>query len=455
MQIERTLARFVAASSDVEASPPARRVAKNILLAVSGTAAAGAAEEGCDALLDLLVQRGGREEATVWSCGRKLPATSAAYANGVMSRALDYCDAMAPGLHIGSSLAPAALAVAERRGGCSGTELLAALCVGAEVASRFNLSEAQYAGFDPTGVAGVFGASAAAARLMGLDEVRTRHALSLAFNRCGGSFQSNVDGALAVRFIQGWVAEMGVHCAELAAAGVTGPDNFIEGVYGYCALYGRGTLQPERIAQGLGVRWEMERMMFKRYPSCGLTQGLTHLALRAVEEDGVQPEAVESMEVTLPPYAHRLVGHPFRLGANPRVNAQFSAQFCVANVLVRGSSRLEHFQPEQVADPRIAALISRVRVVADDGLDARGHSAVDLRITTRDGSVRNWSLDIAPGFPGKDLSQEEHRARFEDCLAYASRKLDPARVARWLDAVEGLEYVADIRQLVPLLVAAR
>ena len=37
----------------------------------------------------------------------------------------------------------------------------------------------------------------------------------------------------------------------------------------------------------------------------------------------------------LPPYAHKLVGHPFRIGSNPRVDAQFSAGYCVANALVR------------------------------------------------------------------------------------------------------------------------
>ncbi len=66
---------------------------------------------------------------------------------------------MAPGIHIGSSLVPAALAAAEL----------------------------------------------AAARILKLSPARTRHALALAFNRCGGSFQSNIDGSLAVRAIPGWV----------------------------------------------------------------------------------------------------------------------------------------------------------------------------------------------------------------------------------------------------------
>ena len=130
---------------------------------------------------------------------------------------------MAPGIHIGSSLIPAALAAAELAGGCSGAEFLAALAAGAEISSRLNLSEAQYDGFDPTGIAVVFAPAAAAARILGLTPEQTLHALALAFNRCGGSFQSNIDGSLAVRAIQGWVAETGVVCAQMAQRGFTGP----------------------------------------------------------------------------------------------------------------------------------------------------------------------------------------------------------------------------------------
>ena len=451
--LEQQLAGFVHSAHTGSMPPAAKQVAKDILRAVTGTAIAGAMEDGCEALLGLLTRRGGAPEATVLVWGTQLPATSAAYMNGVMCRALDYCDAMAPGLHIGSSLVPAALAAAELAGGCTGDEFLAALCVGAEISSRLNLTESQYDGLDPTGIAGVFASAAAAARLLCLTPEQTLHAMGLAFNRCGGSFQSNVDGSLAVRFIQGWVAETGVHCAQLAREGITGPVNYIDGVYGYRKLYGRGRVTVEQVTGGLGERWAMEGMMFKRYPSCGLTQGVTHLALQAVNE-GINPGDVESIEIHLPPYGHRLVGHEFRMGDNPRVNAQFSAQYCVANALQRRSSVLDHFRPSQVGDPEIARLISRITVVPDPAMDARGHTAVDLAVRTKQGESRKWSLDIAPGFPGQDLTHGEHAARFNDCLAYAPIKLSTASTTRWLAAIDNLESVDDVRTLISLLTAA-
>jgi 2-methylcitrate dehydratase PrpD len=157
----------------------------------------------------------------------------------------------------------------------------------------------------------------------------------------------------------------------------------------------------------------------QKYPSCGVAQGVTELALQLVHEAGLTAADVQSAEVRLPPYAHRLVGQAFKPGANPRVDAQFSAAYCVANAFVRGSSRLQHFTPAQVANPQVGSQISRIRVLTDPAMDARGHTAVDQDVTSRNGQVYKRALDIAPGFPDADLTDAEHEARFRECLAYA------------------------------------
>lgn len=474
-QLAAWIVRFDANSLPERASLVARRV----LLAVCGTGVAAAREDGIEALRRWHLARGGAAQAHTLVFGDALPATAAAQINGTMCRALDFCDAMAPGPHFGSAVFPAALAAAELvaaeagasghggRRGPSGAEFLAAVAIGCEVGARFNLTESQYDGFDPTGVAAVFAATATAARLLRLTERQAQHALGLAFNRCGGSFQSNVDGSLGVRLVQGWVAAAGVECAELARAGLTGPTHFIGGVYGYAHLFGRGRLDPASVAAGLGEQWRLEAMMFKPYPSCGATQGLTSLVLQAARALGIEAVAangagvagstrtagstgmagadaaalVESVTVRLNPYCHRLVGQPFGRGANPRVDAQFSAQYCAANALVRGSSKLAHFTPEAVADAAVQALIGRVQVLADPALDARGHTAVDVAVALRDGRRRELSLDIAPGFPGNPLSEAEHQRRFDDCMAYAPWPLpgDDARAVR-----EGIDRLAQL-----------
>lgn len=451
MQVEAQLAEFVCSLRASDLPPSARQVLRHLLMAVGGTALAGAGEDGIAALRDLLRERGGAPQATTLVFGDRLPAAVAARFNGTLCRALDYCDAMAPGPHIGSSLFPAALAAAELADGCSGTEFMAALAAGAELGSRLNLSEAQYDGFDPTGVLVVFAATAAAARILKLTPRQTLHALALAFNRCGGSFQSNVDGTLAVRMVQGWVAETGVDCAQMAQRGITGPPNFISGHYGYAHLYGRDRFDVAATVAGLGNDWRLQRVVFKKYPSCGVTQGVTELALALVAEEGLRAEQVASATVRLPPYAHKLVGHPFRIGANPRVDAQFNAAYCVANAIARRASKLAHFAPAQVADEHVRRLIRRIEVVADAALDARGHTAVDLAVTTTDGRTLGRSLDIAPGFPGAELSADQHRARFDDCVDFAPRRPPAPQVAALLAALERVDMLDDARQLGMLL----
>lgn len=453
MTLESQLADFVCGWQAHDTPTAAQRITKLVALASLGTGVAGAGEDGIDALRQLLLSRGGQPQARSLVFGDRLPAVAAAQLNGTMCRALDYCDAMAPGIHIGSSLLPAALAAADLAGGCTGAELLAALVVGNEVGARFNLTEAQYDGFDPTGVAIVFASTAAACRVLRLNPKQTVNALGLAFNRCGGSFQSNIDGTLAVRVIQGWVAATGVDCAQMAAAGITGPVNFLTGVYGYPHLYGRDRLDVQQMLAGLGQDWRQLRMMFKKYPSCGATQGMTELLLQLVADLDLQPGAVGRITVRQPPYSHKLVGHAWRLGDNPRVNAQFSAQYCAANAVVRRASTLQHFRVDAIGDAQVQALIPRVHTVGDPALDARGHTAVDVELRLTDGRRHLRQLDIAPGFPGNELTDAQQRARFADCMAYAPRPLAAHQVQALLDAVDGLATLPDARALTDLLVA--
>ncbi|MEM5295558.1 MmgE/PrpD family protein [Burkholderia sp. JPY481] len=450
MEVEWKLVEFVLGFQLRDAPEHAVAVVRNMLLTTIGTAIAGASEEGCEAILQFVKARDGAGRASVFVYGDAVSAGGAALVNGVMCRALDFCDAMAPGLHIGSSLLPAAFAAVELAGGCSGEDFLAALVVGAELASRMNLTEAMYAGADPTGVAGVFGATAAVARILKLNRQQTLHALGLAFNRAAGSFQSNIDGSLAVRLIQGWVAESGVVCAQLAQLGITGPKRFLSGVYGYAHQFAKRNRKPEEFVEALGGQYRLVHTVFKKYPSCGLTQGVTELALRARNELGVEPGSIRRIEVMLPPYAFRLVGHDFELGDNPRVNAQFSAKYCVANAMLRGSSELGHFTKSSIANPELLAFIDRIEVISVEAMQERHHTAVDMYIETRNG--RSWStaLEIAPGFPGNALRDENHLERFKSCMRYANRGLSQQKIDQLMHSVLAIEEQSDVREILPL-----
>ena len=424
---------------------------KNQFLTIVGTTVAGAAEDGCMEAVRFYRELGGREEATILIYGGKIPAHDAAFVNAVMGRALDLCDSIAPGPHIGAALIAGALAAAELTGGMNGKDFLAAVTTGNEVAARMNLTEEAYNGFDPTGICVIFGVAAAVSRILGLSPEQTWNALALAFNRCGGSFQSHIDGSLGVRFVQGWVAQGGVICARLASKGITGPKELSRrGIRVSPSLRQR----PLRREQNYGGPWRAmgaQNMVYKKYPSCALTQGPTDVILRLMSEEKLSADDIDRILVTVPPYTHKLVGHEFEIGDNPRVNAQFNIRYCVANALIRRSARIEHFEEGLIRDGQAAELAKRIKVTADKALEARGHTPMDMRVWTRDGRELFRQIDIGPGFPGNPLTREDHEKRFQDCLGFAKKPISREKADQLSSMIADLEGVRDVREFVQLL----
>jgi 2-methylcitrate dehydratase PrpD len=461
METEEILAQYVSDAKYGDLPAASIDVIKKMILTVMGTTLAGAAAEGCPAILAQAKEWGGKEEATILVHGGKVPAYNAVLVNSFMARALDFCDAMSPGLHVGSSAVPVALATAELVGGCSGKDFLAALVLGTEISARVN-SVSDYNGFDPTGVCTIFAAAAVAGKMLRLDSRQMLNALALAFNRAGGSFQSNIDGSLAVRVIQGFVSQGGLICAQLAGRGITGPENFLEGIYGYLHLYGKDRYDPKTVIAELGQRFETNKTIFKKYPSCGCTLASTDAILDLIEEKDLTPENVANVEIRVSPYAYNLAGHQFELGDNPKVNAQFSIQYCVANALLRRSSKLNHFDEVCVRDDKVLELVRNVHVSADPSLgnpemldgSASTHLSVRMKVATKEGGAYYKDVDIPRGNPKNPLAGEEHIQRFRDCVDYADRRLPKFNIDKMVSLIAGLEKVEDVRTLIPLLLPA-
>lgn len=454
METEKKLAEYVSQSSFEDLPRKSVEISKNVIFTVLGTTIAGANAEGCRALVDQVREWGGKEEATILIYGGKVPAHAAALANSTMARALDYCDAMVPGMHVGSSSVPTALGMAELAGGCSGKEFLAALVLGTELAARIN-AVSVYDGFDPTGVCSIFATTAIAGRLLRLDSKQMLNALALAYNKSGGSFQSNIDGSLAVRVIQGFVSQAGITCAQLARRGITGPQNFLEGIYGYFHLYAKDKFNARALTQGLGETFEMDQTLFKKYPSCGCTLAPTDAILELAQEKELTPQDIEAIHIKVPPYNYKLTGASFEIGENPKVSAQFSIQYCVANALLRNSSKLHHFDEACVREPSVMALTRNIRISPDPSLadpDRLGFSlAARLNATTKDGRTYYKAVDVPRGAPGNPMTQEEHMERFRDCVDYANKAGFTVNTEKIISMIDRLEAAADVRSLIPLL----
>ncbi|MDB4443812.1 MmgE/PrpD family protein [bacterium] len=425
---------------------------KNLILTNLGTTIAGAVLEGCEALVDQIKGWGGKKEATILVHGGKVPAHNAALVNSYLARALDADDGIRPGMHVGASAVPTALAVSELAGGCSGKALITALAVGGEISNRINLVS-EYDGFDPTGVCSIFSSATAAGKILGLNRHQIWNALAIAFNRSGGSFQSNIEGTLSVRLIQGFVAQGGVIAAQLAEKGFTGPSNFLEGIYGYFHLFAKDEYDTLAVIGELGKRFEFMKTMFKKYPSCGSTISSTEAILDLMKNRDLTPDNITRIDIKVTPHSCKLVGAPFEIGENPRVNAQFNIHYCVANALLRKSSNLEHFEESRIRDPKIMDIVKKIHIEADPNLDERDETAVEMRVRTKNGETYDKRIDFAAGFHQRPLTNEELMERFWNCIDYAKKPLPKENVEELASSIRDLEKVEDVRRLIPLLLS--
>ncbi|HWB38569.1 MAG TPA: MmgE/PrpD family protein, partial [Rugosimonospora sp.] len=158
---------------------------------------------------------------------------AASFANTVAARYLDYNDTY-QGVGTGhpSDMIPGLLSVAEAYHR-SGTDLLVAVVAGYEafgaIAKEVPIRDK---GFDQGVLIGL-GAAAGAAKLRGLTEEQTREAIGLVVTMCAPT-RSTRSGRLFMWKGAATAAavKLGVFAARLAKAGMTGPDEPIEGRHG-------------------------------------------------------------------------------------------------------------------------------------------------------------------------------------------------------------------------------
>ncbi|MCL5959357.1 MAG: MmgE/PrpD family protein [Chloroflexi bacterium] len=428
--------------------------AKMSFLDVVGALVAGATARGCREVVDLVLEWGGKPESTVLMRGGKVPAHNAALANSVMARALDFDDSMYKGLHLSASLVPTAIAVAEKRGKVSGKEMLAAIALGTDIAGRIDYATVDYDGFDPTICCGIFGSTAVAARLLDLNEDQIASAFGIALNQASGTMQSNVDGVLSVRLNQGIAASAGITSALFASRGITGVRQVLDGQWGYFHLFSKDKRVAEHLVDRLGSVFYGNRTQFKRWPSCGSTLSATDAAVELVEQSHVRPDEIEKILVRCGRFVLSLVGHPFEIGDNPEVNAQFSVRYAVANAILRGHPRLEHFGEKLVRDPEVMDLAKRVDTVVDESPQFNQppfYVGAEVSFILRDGRTLTRYVKAWKGHYTNPLAMDDIVEKFNKNLSYASPWFDTSRGTTILDFVTNLETADDATPLIGAL----
>lgn len=349
--------------------------------------------------------------------GRPATARAAALVNGTAAHSVEVDDIYREAIyHPGAPTIAAALAVGQEMD-CSGAEFLKAVVAGYEVSTRIGaaMGRTHYRYWHNTGTVGTFGAAAAAAVIHQLDATRFAHALATCATFAAGLQQAFRSDSMSKPLHAGRAAEGGLLAAQLAAAGVTGSLDVVDGEAGMGRAMSDG---PDWAAatQTLGTTFHVNSMTFKNHACCGHTFAPIDGALALQRRMGVTPQQIARIRIATYGPALDVAGNPAPATA---AEARFSLPYVVATALVHGSVRLAAFQPLRLADPVTRSLMERITLEIDPELDQRfpGQRAARVVIETRDGRREEFFQPTRKGDPEHPLSDDELGEKFMELAA--------------------------------------
>lgn len=421
--VTEAIARHVAGTDPAAAPEEARARALAAVVDTVGVAIAGRADPGFAALRASVRAEMADGPATVWATGERTGPATTALLNGAAGHALDYDD-VADQIygHPSVVLVPAVLAVAEASG-ATGRDALGAYAIGYDVCSAVAAGmdvRAHYAhGWHSTATIGILGAAAAAARLLGLDAGRTRHALGIAASMASGSRQNF--GTMTKPLHPGLAARDAVLAATLASNGFTADESQLEAPMGYLAMYANGG-DPAAIAHALATPWELTRtgLNVKKYPCCYNTHRTADAVLDLVRAHPVAPEDIAGIRLTLEPGGYAPLIHP---RPHTGLEGKFSPEYVLAAAVLDQKITLATFADEAVLRPEAQDLLARVTrhesATPPDGPAEWEFAYAHVEIETKDGQVLRRRTDVPRGDHRAPLDRPALELKFRDCVDFS------------------------------------
>ncbi|GAB2736740.1 MmgE/PrpD family protein [Salinifilum aidingensis] len=373
------------------------------LLDLLGVAAAGARTPMARIALEHAAAEmpAGARWAELWFDGRLSSPAGAAFANAAVLDSFDGHDghALTKG-HAGAAVLPAVLASTGAR---SGRELITALVVGYEIATRAGIAlHAATSEYHASGGWNALGCAAVAARSLGIGPEESGHALGIAeYHAPRSPMMRCVDRPAMVKDGSAWGAHAGVHAAVLAARGFTGaPAGLVE----HAELWG-----------DLGVRWRIREQYFKPHPVCRWAHPAIEAVLGPMRAADVGCREIARIDVRTFAAAARLAA---REPASTE-QAQYSLPFAVAAAAVHGRVGAELLAAPSGAGAELRRLSRSLRVQVAPEFERvfPEQRWAEATLVLRDGrSLRSGAVS-APGGPESPMTGREITGKFRNLAA--------------------------------------
>ncbi|MEW6014204.1 MAG: MmgE/PrpD family protein [Candidatus Zixiibacteriota bacterium] len=377
---------------------------------------------------DVYREMGGKEEATLFAFGDRMPAVNATLVNSLMIRALDFNDIYwKEDPSHPSDIIPAALTVGEMVG-ASMKEVI----VGIVLAYEFEQRLCEFA------VPGVrerkwhhatltqFVSPVVAGKLLGLTVDQMVHAIGI-----NGSHNHTIGCPTAGQLtmmkntVDPMAVQSGVFAALMAKRGYTGTEKVFEGKEGLMDVFGPAWAV-EKLTGGLGERYKILECSMKAFPTEALTHTHITATLKAVRNNNINYDQIESVTVTTIARACDILFDPHKYRPESRETADHSLPYCIAAALVDKQITTQSFSEEKLKDKRIWEVIDKIKgeasVEFEKMFPAKQPSRVVVR--TKDGREYAEYLEYPKGDPREPMTMDDLQAKFN---ALSSKLMDSRR----------------------------
>ena len=445
----RTISNYIARAAGKPLPKAAAEATKHHLLDTLAAIISGASLHPGKVTVAYLKTQGGTPEACVPGSRIVTTAANAAFGSGMLAHADETDDSHAPScLHPGCGIVPGALAMAERVG-ASGTALLRAIALGYDIGTRMNKSLGALDFFNSghnTHMFGtLFGASAAAGSLAGLNVAQVRHLLSYTCQSAGGiSYMQRDTQHIEKSYAHGGKsARDAVAAATMVAAGFTGVDDAFSGDKNFYFAFSRFA-RPELLIEGLGEIYEVVNTNIKRWTTGSPTQAVLDSLSELIQTHNVKAAEVEKVAI-------RVSHQGFGVTSN-RLLPYICMQHLAAVMLLDGTVTFKSAHDyKRMKDRKVLELRRRVEFRGDDELQRAlpaKHGIVEL--TLRDGRTLYHHTKAVRGTTKNPM---DRRDVDDKCFSLMAPVLGTKRARELIDAVWELERVRNVRTLRRLLKA--
>jgi 2-methylcitrate dehydratase PrpD len=436
--VTRRLAKNVVSAKAADMPGPVRKEAARTVLNWMGAALGGSRHETVDNAIAALSPFSGPAQAGVLGRTERLDIMHAALMNGISSHVLDFDDTHPKTIiHPAAPVLPAILALAEHRP-MSGSDFITAFVIGVEVECRIgNMAYPKHydAGWHITGTAGVFGAAAAAGRLLGLSEQQITWALGLAATQPVGL--QEMFGTMTKSFHPGRAAQNGLTSALLAARNFTSSSQSLEARYGWGNVLSTSR-DYAQLTDRLGETYEISVNTYKPFP-CGIVMHPTiDGCIQLRREHQLTADAIDRVELKVHPLVLQLTS---KNAPASGLESKFSIYHAASVALIEGAAGVKEFSDHAARNPSVIALRDRVVAVVDPSIK---EDQVRVTVSMKDGRRLEKFVEHAVGSVEHPMSDSDLEAKFS---RLADGVLPPDRIGRLIDLCWKVETLKDAAQL--------